>query len=82
MVNKCFKAGEKAFKKVFWKKPLYHLEGGSIPVTAIFKNVLEIDSVLMGYGLPDDGAHGPNEKLSVSMFEKGIRTNMEFLRKL
>jgi acetylornithine deacetylase/succinyl-diaminopimelate desuccinylase-like protein len=80
--SKFFKAAEKSYKKVFGKKPLYNLEGGSIPVTATFMSILGIDSLLMGYGLPDDGAHGPNEKLSISMFEKGIRTNIEFLKSL
>lgn len=76
------KPAEKALEKVFGKKPLYHLEGGSIPVTAIFKEILGIESLLMGYALPDDAHHGPNEKMSVSMFEKGIRTNIEFLKNL
>jgi len=41
-----------------------------------------IDSIMMGYGLPDDSLHAPNEKLSLSMFEKGIKTNIEFLKSL
>lgn len=80
--NKFFKKAEKAYEKVFGKKPLYERSGGSIPITATFKNILGIDSILMGYGLPDDNLHGPNEKLSISMFEKGIRTNIEFLKLL
>ena len=77
-----FEAAEKAYERVFGTKPVYELSGGSIPVTAVFKTILGIDSILMGYGLPDDGLHSPNEKLSVSMFEKGIRTNIEFLTSL
>jgi acetylornithine deacetylase/succinyl-diaminopimelate desuccinylase-like protein len=77
-----FKSAQKAFEKIFGNKPLYQLAGGSIPVTATFKKYLNIDSILMGYGLPDDGLHSPNEKLSLSMFEKGIRTNMEFIKNL
>jgi acetylornithine deacetylase/succinyl-diaminopimelate desuccinylase-like protein len=80
--SRYFEAAERAYKKVFGKKPLYKLSGGSIPVTATFKNILGIDSVLMGYGLPDDGLHSPNEKLSLSMFKKGIKTNIEFLKNL
>ncbi len=80
--SKYFKAAEMAYKKVFGRLPLYELSGGSIPVTAIFKRLLNIDSVLMGYGLPDDGLHSPNEKLSLNMFERGIRTNLEFLKNL
>ncbi len=77
-----FQVAEKAYSKVFGKKPIYAFEGGSIPVTATLKNLLGIDSILMGYGLPDDGLHGPNEKLSLTMFEKGIKTNTEFLKNL
>jgi acetylornithine deacetylase/succinyl-diaminopimelate desuccinylase-like protein len=80
--NKFFKAAEEAFTEVFGTKPLYELSGGSIGVTVSFKNLLGLDSVLLGYGLPDDNLHGPNEKLSLSMFEKGIKTNIEFLKKL
>lgn len=77
-----FKAAEEAYKKTFKTKPVYELSGGSIPITATFKDFLGIDSILMGYGLPDDGLHSPNEKLSLKMFEKGIKTNIEFLTRL
>lgn len=77
--SKYFEAAKDAYKAVFGQKPLFALEGGSIPVTATFKNLLNMDSVLMGYGLPDDGLHSPNEKLAVSMFEKGVKTNIKFI---
>lgn len=75
-----YKAAASAMEKTFGNKPLYELSGGSIPVTATLKNLLGIDSILMGYGLPDDGLHAPNEKMSILMFEKGIATNIEFLQ--
>jgi acetylornithine deacetylase/succinyl-diaminopimelate desuccinylase-like protein len=74
-----FAVANAAYKKVFGNEPLYELSGGSIPITYTLKHLLEIDSLMMGYGLPDDGLHSPNEKLSVEMFEKGIATNIEFL---
>jgi len=77
--SKYFKSAEKAYKKVFGKIPLYELSGGSIGAVADIKKVLKIDSITMGYGLPDDGLHSPNEKLSIKMLEKGIKTNIEFL---
>jgi acetylornithine deacetylase/succinyl-diaminopimelate desuccinylase-like protein len=80
--SKFFKIAEYVYKKTFENKPLYFSWGGSIPVTAIFKKRLGIDSVLMGYGLPDDGLHSPNEKLSLSMFEKGIKTNIKYLKNI
>lgn len=80
--SKYFEAAENAYKKVFGNKPVYELSGGSIPITATFKTLMDMDSVLMGYGLPDDGLHSPNEKMSLTMFEKGVKTNIEFLNSL
>ena len=80
--SKYFKAAEKAYEKVFGNKPIYELSGGTIGAAAAIKNTLGIDCVLMGYGLPDDGLHSPNEKLSIFMFEKGIKTNIEFLKNI
>lgn len=80
--SKYFKSARYAFKKVFGNKPIYGLDGASIPATAILKDVLDIDSILMGYGLPDDNLHSPNEKFSIAMFEKGVKTNIEFLKSL
>ena len=56
------------------KKPVFVREGGSIPVVTWFKEMLGIDSVLLGFGLPDDNLHAPNEKLDVDCFYAGIRT--------
>jgi acetylornithine deacetylase/succinyl-diaminopimelate desuccinylase-like protein len=75
-----FKYAENAFIDVFGNKPLYELSGGSIGVVVDFKNTLGIDSLMMGYGLPDDGLHSPNEKMSLAMLKKGVETNVAFLR--
>ncbi len=56
------------------KKPVFMREGGSIPVVTWFKEMLGIDTVLLGFGLPDDNLHAPNEKLDVDCFYGGIRT--------
>lgn len=76
-----FKKAETALEEVFGNKPLYELGGGSIPVTATLKTLLGIDSILMGFGLPDDGLHSPNEKLNLEMFYKGIETSARFFMK-
>jgi acetylornithine deacetylase/succinyl-diaminopimelate desuccinylase-like protein len=80
--SKYFKAATQAYKKTFGNKPLYELSGGSIGAVASIKKIIGTDCILMGYGLPDDGLHSPNEKFSITMFEKGIATNIEFLRNL
>lgn len=48
--------------------------GGSIPVVGHFLNILEIPSLLVGYGLDDDAIHSPNEKYSMRSFQKGARS--------
>lgn len=78
--NEFFKRAEDAFQESFGNKPVYELQGGSIPITATLKTLLGIDSILMGFGLPDDGLHSPNEKMSVSMFYKGIETSLLFFQ--
>ncbi len=63
-----------ALEKAFGKKPLYQREGGSIPIVVDFKKILGADSVLLGFGLPDENAHAPNEFLDLDNFFKGIVT--------
>jgi acetylornithine deacetylase/succinyl-diaminopimelate desuccinylase-like protein len=76
------KAASDALKEVFGNPPALLREGGSIPIAALFDGILHAPVVLMGFGLPDDGAHAPNEKYSLGQFFKGIRTVASFLQKL
>ena len=58
--------------------------GGSIPIVSLFSKVLGAPSVLMGFGLPDDNPHAPNEKMRVDNILKGIETSacyIELLKK-
>ncbi len=72
-------AASRAYEMAFGKRPVFTREGGSIPVVATFKRVLGIDSVLMGFGLPDDRIHAPNEKFHLPNFYRGIETVLYFL---
>jgi len=66
------KALDKALK-IVWGKPAYYQRmGGSIPVVAQMKDILNIESVMSGFGLPDDNIHAPNEKLHLPTWYKGI----------
>jgi acetylornithine deacetylase/succinyl-diaminopimelate desuccinylase-like protein len=59
--------------EVVWGKPAYYQRmGGSIPVVAQMKDILNIESVMSGFGLPDDNIHAPNEKLHLPTWYKGI----------
>jgi acetylornithine deacetylase/succinyl-diaminopimelate desuccinylase-like protein len=53
--------------------------GGSIPVVNTFQEVLGIPAVLMGFGLPDDHIHGPNERFHLPIFYKAIETSIWYL---
>jgi acetylornithine deacetylase/succinyl-diaminopimelate desuccinylase-like protein len=76
------KAATKALQEVFGKEPALLREGGSIPIAALFDEILHVPVVLMGFALPDDGIHAPNEKYTLEQFFKGIRTVARFLQKL
>jgi len=69
------KAATKAIEKGFGITPSLIREGGSIPIVIDFKEVLDLDSLLIGYGLPDDNAHAPNEKLDLEDFQRGVLTS-------
>jgi acetylornithine deacetylase/succinyl-diaminopimelate desuccinylase-like protein len=75
-------AAAEALKETYGKDAVYIREGGSIPIAALFHEVLDAPVVLMGFGLPDDNLHAPNEKYSIDQFFKGIRTVAKFLQKL
>lgn len=74
MESPAYKAASMAIEKTFGKKPLPTRGGGSIPIVALFEEVLGIKSVLMGFGLDNDNLHSPNEKFDVFNFYKGIET--------
>jgi acetylornithine deacetylase/succinyl-diaminopimelate desuccinylase-like protein len=76
------KAAISALEKGFGKKPLYQREGGSIPIVVDFKKILGIDSVLLGFGLPDENAHAPNEFIDLDNLFGGIRTVVHFYQDL
>jgi acetylornithine deacetylase/succinyl-diaminopimelate desuccinylase-like protein len=76
------KTAVSALAKGFGKKPLYQREGGSIPIVVQFKKLLGADSVLLGFGLPDENSHAPDEFLNLDNFFGGIRTSAYFYNDL
>lgn len=71
-----------ALQETFGRPAVLGRSGGSIPIVGIFKESLGIDSLLMGWGLPDDNLHAPNEKLSLDNFYHGIDTTIRFWQAL
>jgi acetylornithine deacetylase/succinyl-diaminopimelate desuccinylase-like protein len=70
--NPFVQAAAKAVELGFGKTPVYTREGGSIPVVSTFQSELNAPTVLFGFGLPDENAHAPNEKLDLDNFYGGI----------
>jgi acetylornithine deacetylase/succinyl-diaminopimelate desuccinylase-like protein len=69
-----YQAASKAIQSTYGKTPIPTRGGGSIPIVALFKEVLGLDTVLMGFGLDSDNLHSPNEKFDLDCFYKGIAT--------
>src|SRR5688572_15025159 len=78
--SKAFKAASKAFEEVWGKAPIPTRDGGSIPIVALFKKELGLDTVLMGFGLDTDALHSPNEHYGVNNFLVGIETIVAFYK--
>jgi acetylornithine deacetylase/succinyl-diaminopimelate desuccinylase-like protein len=68
-----------AYKKGFGALPVFIRSGGSIPVVSTFQELLGCPAVLMGFGLPDDHIHAPNEKFHLPNFYNAIATSIWYL---
>ena len=75
-------AAAQAMEQVFKNKTVYIRSGGSIPIVGIFQKSLKIPSVMMGFGLPDDNLHAPNEKFYLPNFYRGIDAVGHYLQLL
>ena len=62
----------RALEETWGVKPAYKREGGSVPIVGEMQRILGFDSVLTGFGLPEDNVHSPNERLHLATFFKGI----------
>lgn len=78
--SKAFRAASRAFEEVWGKAPIPTRDGGSIPIVALFKKELGLDTVLMGFGLDSDAIHSPNEHYGLINFFRGIETIVAFYR--
>jgi acetylornithine deacetylase/succinyl-diaminopimelate desuccinylase-like protein len=75
-----YHAASKAMETTFGKKPVPMRSGASVPIVAMFKSELGLDSVLMGFGLDSDAIHSPNEHFGVFNYLKGIETIPYFFK--
>jgi acetylornithine deacetylase/succinyl-diaminopimelate desuccinylase-like protein len=77
--NKYIQAAVRSLHEVWGKDTVYIRSGGSIPIVGDFDRHLGQPSVMMGFGLPDDNIHAPNEKFHLKNFELGIRSLIRFM---
>lgn len=76
------KTAAAALEAEFGREVVFIREGGSIPVVELFDTVLKIPVVMLGFSLPDDNVHAPNEKFHVPNYFAAIRTVANFLKRL
>ncbi len=72
--SKAYNAAAAAMEQSYGKKPIPTRGGGSIPIVALFKKELGLDSILFGFGLDSDALHSPNEHYGIFNYFKGIET--------
>ena len=77
--NPYIQAATRALHEVWGRDTVFIRSGGSIPIVGDFAKHLKLPSVMMGFGLPDDNLHAPNEKFNLKNFELGIQSLIRFL---
>jgi acetylornithine deacetylase/succinyl-diaminopimelate desuccinylase-like protein len=80
--NIYIKRSAEAMAEVFGKPTVYIRSGGSIPIVEAFEKSLRVPSVMMGFGLPDDNLHAPNEKMHLPNIYRGVDAMCAYFRKL
>lgn len=71
-----------AYEKVYGTRALFTKDGGSIPIVETLSRVLKAPTVMMGFGLPTENLHAPNEHFHLENFDKGLLTIVEYLKSL
>jgi len=80
--NIYIRAAMEAMRAVFHKETVFVRSGGSIPIVGDFERHLKVPTVMMGFGLPDDNLHAPNEKFHIANFYRGIESVIRFFELL
>jgi len=75
-------AAQAALRNAFGAEPVLIREGGSIPIVQSFREILGVDTLLLGLALSDAQIHAPNENFPIENFEAGIRLSQELIREL
>jgi acetylornithine deacetylase/succinyl-diaminopimelate desuccinylase-like protein len=76
------RAASRAYRRGFGRAPVFVRSGGTIPVVNLFRELLGLETVLMGFALPSDRIHAPNERFALTRFARGIETAIAFLEEV
>ncbi|MCI0488058.1 MAG: dipeptidase [Blastocatellia bacterium] len=76
------RAAAAAYEKGFGARPVLLRSGGTIPVVSVFEEMLSVPTVLMGFALPDDRMHAPNEKFHLPNFHNAVATSIRFMKEV
>jgi acetylornithine deacetylase/succinyl-diaminopimelate desuccinylase-like protein len=77
--NRYIEVAAQAMEEVFGRKTVYIRSGGSIPIVGVFDQYLHAPSVMMGFGLPDDNLHAPNEKFYLPNLFRGVESVVKYM---
>jgi acetylornithine deacetylase/succinyl-diaminopimelate desuccinylase-like protein len=82
LTNPFVQAAAYAYRQAFGQQPIFLASGGTIPIVNLIQEQFSIPVVLMGFALPTDNMHGPNERFSLANFYRGILTSIYFMNDL
>lgn len=80
--NPLLQTAADAYEAVYGTRALFTKDGGSIPIVETFTRQLSAPVIMMGFGLPDENLHAPNEHFNLENFDKGLLTIVEFLKRV
>jgi acetylornithine deacetylase/succinyl-diaminopimelate desuccinylase-like protein len=80
--SRASKSAARAIEKVYGKPAVFQGEGGSIPIIETIQKILNTETIFLGFNLPNDQIHAPNERFSLKNFYNGIMTSAQFLHEL
>jgi amidohydrolase len=78
VADPAIQAAAEAYKRAFGVGPVYQRGGGTLPIVPDFQDLLGAPVVMMGFGLPDDNAHAPNEKVHLPTLYRGMEAVVHF----
>jgi acetylornithine deacetylase/succinyl-diaminopimelate desuccinylase-like protein len=76
------RAALRAYRRGFDAEPVFLRSGGTLPVVSMLNHSLKAPVIMLGFGMPDDNVHAPNEVLSLDNFRRGINTSIYFMREM